>query len=193
MVRDPAGSRARPGQPLLSLLFFLRRPTPAQLPLPCVAQRSQQRPSRHPSTVRPTDSSPRIAGPARPSLQLSSHSPGEAQWPASDEPSSSSLWRPRRRTMAARPSMKKSLPNRIKTEPHSNPTMLRDRVSITHVKDPKSPINGTPSRQILAQNRAQTLEASVMPSPRRCKPSPIGPVPRQPSTTSTAPHLIGPR
>jgi hypothetical protein len=71
--------------------------------------------------------------------------------------------------------------------PRSNPTTLWDSVPAAHIKDPKSPINRTPSRRILAQNRAQTLEAPVVPSPRRCKPSPIGPVPRQPSTTSTAP------
>jgi hypothetical protein len=64
---------------------------------------------------------------------------------------------------------------------------LRDRALVTHDKEPKSPINRTPSRQIFAQNRAKTLEALVVPSPRHYKPSPVEPVPRQPSTTATAP------
>jgi hypothetical protein len=110
-----------------------------------------------------------------------------AQWPASDEPSLSYPWRPCQRTRAARPRVKKSSPNQIKTDPHSNPTTLRDRVPVAHIKDPKIPIYRTPLRRILAQNRAQTLEAPVVPSPRHCKPSPVGSVPRQPSTTSTAP------
>jgi hypothetical protein len=107
---------------------------------------SRAQPSRHPSTVRPTDSSPRTADPACPSLPFSSHGLGEAEWPAPDEPSSSSPWRPRRRTRAARPRVKKSSPNRIKTDPRSNPTTLQDRVPVAHVKDPKSPINRALSR-----------------------------------------------
>jgi hypothetical protein len=165
-------------------------PEPAQSASPFSFSRA--RPSRHPFTVRPTDSSPRTAGPARPSLQFSSHGPGEAQWPAPDEPSSSSPWRPRRRTRTAHPRVKKSSPNRIKTDPRSNPTMLRDRIPVMHVKDPKIPINRTPSRRILAQNRAQTLEAPVVHRPTttslplldRCPANHLGPPP---------PHLIGPR
>jgi hypothetical protein len=143
-----------------------------------------------PSPARPATSFPPLffiftlpnPGPTQPAC-----GPGKAQWPAPDEPSSSSPQRPRRRTRAACPCVKKSSRNQIKTEPRSNPTTLRDRVSIAHIKDPKSPINRTPSRQILAQNRAQTLEAPVVPPPHRCKPSLVGPVPRPPSTTSTTP------
>jgi hypothetical protein len=78
-------------------------------------------------------------------------------------------------------------PHRIgsKQTPVQNPMTLRDRVPVTHNKEPKSHINRTPSHRIFAQNRAQTLEVPVMPSIHRCKPSPFEPVPHQPSTTST--------
>jgi hypothetical protein len=135
----PSPTPNRPSQPPLFLFHApgLAKPAAAQLP---------------PSTVRPTDPSPQTAGPARPSLQFSSHGPGEAQWPAPDEPSSSSPWRPCRRTGAAHPHTKRSSPNRIETDPLSNPTTLRDRVPVVHVKDLKSPINRTPLHWILAQN-----------------------------------------
>jgi hypothetical protein len=100
-----------------TLLLLLPSKTMPFFFFTCVTQRSQQRPSQHPSTVRPTDLSPRTAGPTCPSLQFLSHSPGKAQWPAPDEPSLSSPWRPRRRTRAAHPRAKKSSPNRIKTDP----------------------------------------------------------------------------
>jgi hypothetical protein len=102
------------------------------------AQRSQQRASRPPSTLCPTDSSPQTASLARPSIQFSSHGPGEAQWPALDEPSSSSPWRSCRRTRVAHPRAKKSSPNRIKTDPRSNPTTLRE--SLSHARQgPRKP------------------------------------------------------
>jgi hypothetical protein len=131
--------------------------------------------------------SPRTTGPTRPSLHFLSHGPGEAQWPAPDEPLSSSPCRSHRRTRAAHPRVNKSSLNRIKMNPRSNPTSLRDRVPAAHDKEPKSPINRVASRQIFAQIRAQTLEASVVPSSHRCKPSPLESMPCQPSTTSTAP------
>jgi hypothetical protein len=76
--------------------------------------------------------------------------------------------------------------NQIRMNPRSNPTLLRDRVTAEHDKEPKSPIKRAASCRIFAQIQAQTLEAPVVPSSHHCRPSPVEPVPRQQSTTSTA-------